>query len=446
MSLDAKLLVVGEAIIDVTLPSKKKQTNLRLGGVLHACRALWALRIPYDLAYLAPAYLDDHVCSFAQAHRCAYVFSIGTIFGCPNVILIPHPEEAHHQNYELLLRDEQVIKFNDSACSRLSNGRYTDLLYFPGNSHVDTLLEELGRSSSRLHIDWGNISKDIRILTQLRRPATTVFVSTSSDIFFSESGGSSDALCRSIIPALGEQLLLKENRGGGRLFDSSSGIHRIGAQLRPVVHSVGVGDCFDAAYVGLSRQFSSEIALAYAAFVSAEYASTIDPVEFEDGVKRTMKIDPEKVGDISGVSLAWEERSGINIYIAAADFSYRDRSLIDQVISTLEYHNFSPRLPVREHGQLGPEDDNSKRLEIFGKDMALLKLCDAVVAVYDSDDPGTLVEIGIAAGWNKPVILFDPYHRADNLMLTELPAARVSTLDELILEIFNLFNMLVRHD
>ncbi|TIS68415.1 MAG: sugar kinase, partial [Mesorhizobium sp.] len=51
-----------------------------------------------------------------------------------------------------------------------------------------------------------------------------------------------------------EVFLLKENRGGSRLFNLSKGsVDAIPAQLSVTVNSVGVGDVYTAVMVGLSR-------------------------------------------------------------------------------------------------------------------------------------------------------------------------------------------------
>jgi nucleoside 2-deoxyribosyltransferase len=52
------------------------------------------------------------------------------------------------------------------------------------------------------------------------------------------------------------------------------------------------------------------------------------------------------------------------------------------------------------------------------------------------NDPGTLIEIGVAAAKGMPTIVFDPLNEATNCMLTELPTLVTNDLDEVITEIF----------
>jgi nucleoside 2-deoxyribosyltransferase len=55
-----------------------------------------------------------------------------------------------------------------------------------------------------------------------------------------------------------------------------------------------------------------------------------------------------------------------------------------------------------------------------------------MIAVLIFNDPGTLIEIGIAVERGIPVIVYDPYGLADNLMLTQLPKLVSNDLDAVI--------------
>jgi nucleoside 2-deoxyribosyltransferase len=59
-----------------------------------------------------------------------------------------------------------------------------------------------------------------------------------------------------------------------------------------------------------------------------------------------------------------------------------------------------------------------------------------MVAVLSLADPGTLIEIGVAAASNIPVIVYDPLHLAENVMLTEAPCALSDRLDSVIAAVF----------
>jgi nucleoside 2-deoxyribosyltransferase len=202
------------------------------------------------------------------------------------------------------------------------------------------------------------------------------------------------------------------------------------------VHSVGVGDCFDVAVVALSEKHDRRIALAYASMIAAEYSRTSYPDNFRTGVVRHLALSAEDIADIQGISLPWEERRSINVYLAAPDFDYVDRGAIDAVVSALDYHNFRPRRPIQENGQATHEDSRARRREMCNADLALVDECQIMVAVLPFDDPGTLIEIGWAAALGRPVIVYDPDGRASNVMLTELPTLVAVRLDDVIAEVF----------
>jgi len=128
----------------------------------------------------------------------------------------------------------------------------------------------------------------------------------------------------------------------------------------------------------------------------------------------------------------------MSVYIAAPDFAGRDVANIDAVEGALKYHNFRPRRPVQEIGQLPDGATEADRATVCDADLAIIESSSALVGVYDGDDPGTLVEVGFAAGRGIPTLLFDPSHRARNPMLTGIVNRVTHTLDELILEIFRI--------
>jgi len=78
----------------------------------------------------------------------------------------------------------------------------------------------------------------------------------------------------------------------------------------------------------------------------------------------------------------------------------------------------------------------TRKQELFEKDMTLLGECSMLVAVLLYNDPGTLIEIGLASARGIPTMVYDPYNQAENCMLTELPNLISDDLDEIISEVF----------
>ena len=134
--------------------------------------------------------------------------------------------------------------------------------------------------------------------------------------------------------------------------------------------------------------------------------------------------------------MPWEKRPNINIYVAAPDFDFVDRAPIDAIENALRYHNFSPRLPVRENGQMGLNPTVRRKFELLKADLSLLDQCQLMVAVMTYNDPGTLIEIGMACERGMPVIVYDVAGRAENLMLTELPTLVTSNIEQVVASVF----------
>jgi len=242
-----------------------------------------------------------------------------------------------------------------------------------------------------------------------------------------------------LVEKFSNAVLFKENRGGARLFKSGlSDPIEVPAQLRSVVHSVGVGDCYDVVFGLQRRLLTDEAAIAYASYIAAEYAATTFPDDFKRGVKRALALPADVISALDGVRLAWENRPSRQIYIAAPDFDFVDTAPIDRVCNALRYHNFVPRLPVREHGQMGTDASAARKADLCAADLDLMDECYMLLAVLIANDPGTLIEIGIAVERRMPVVVYDPYERAENLMLTQLPEIVSSSLDCVISQVFRL--------
>ena len=434
---DIHVTLIGHVFVDVTLPAGDNPIKLRGGGIMHAARALWALDCPYSLIYCAPDYLGEEVSQHVKEYAALGAYKFGHVAGCPNVMLIAEPKETGPQGYEYLLRDNQTCLLDaKELANALALTEPTDVLIFPGGFDLTTTLTEIGKTKSAVHVDANFEPRTPDQFSALGRSFETLILSTSSGTFLDVYKGDCHAVCRAWLGKFGNSLLLKENRGGSRYFQSSADPIAVPAQPRQVQHSVGVGDCFDAALVVLKHSVSTDAALAYASCIAAEYACTTYPEVFRDGVKRWLAVPADEITEIAGTQLPWENRSSINIYIAAPDFEHVDRRPIDAVAKALDYHNFKPRLPVREHGQMGKGAGKERRQSLCEADLRLLDECQLMLAVLLYNDPGTLIEIGIAVERGMPVLVYDPYGQADNLMLTQLPQLVSVDLDAVITAIF----------
>lgn len=435
MSSKESVCVIGQTLVDVI---QGPDGRAQLGGVVHTARALWAIGSPYRLAYFAPEYLDEHIRRYCEAWGPADAVKIGNVTGAPNLIVVPDPKEIGSKQYELIWHKSQKIVGNRERLQKLlEDPNISDIIIFPDQFDLPTVLEECGKTQARVYIDINYGPEDRSELGALGRKFEAIIISTSATGFRDEYQDSPEQFCKNLFK-WGERVLLKENRGGSRLFGprNASTVLNVPAQVRPIAHSVGVGDCFNAVFVAMRRRFGDQLALNYASCVAAEYATCFQPEELEEAARAVLAIDPNEMAGISGVQLPWEKRPAINVYIAAPDFSWIDRRPIDEVADALRYHNLTPRLPVRENGQMKMDDPPVVKSKMAQDDLIMLDECKLLLAVLLYDDPGTLIEIGLALERGMPVLVYDPYHRASNLMLTELPTLVSADLDVIIAGVF----------
>lgn len=427
---EGMLGLVGQAFVDVALPGP----TVRLGGVVHAARGLAAVGVPFDCVYFAPAYLADLVDDYVAKLGGTASWS-GDVVGSPNVLLVMKPQEAGDQEYVPLLRSSRQVRVDPDTVARQVRERgISEVLAFPDSEYAEPLLDALLPLGVPVSADGDVPSATLRNLARKGHRLSCFMLSTSQAHFSRDYGCSSSRLADEVVPHLADSVLLKENRGGSRFF-TKDGMKTIPAQTRSVRHSVGVGDCFSATFLAMRRRFSEEAALNCASWLAADYAATATTDEFMRAAHLTLRVPPADLVRLPGVTVPWEERASVSIYVAGPDFPDVDTSLIEEVAEALSYHNFRARLPIRENGRVEPKMSAARRRALARKDLELLGQCQLLVAVLPFEDPGTVLEIGAAIERGLPTLVLSP-HPVTNLMLDGLPDVVTSDLDVLITGVF----------
>ena len=402
-----RVLIIGEVFVDHHLD----QSRVRLGGLFHVARAMDALGVDYAAAYVCPSYLNRDCESFLSDLHARKRTKIGDVIGAPNVIEIGESGEAGSQGYDDLLRAQREIIWNVPALRELSsNYQPTDLFVLSGAITPD-VLDSILHSDARLHVDLDHDSDG----TWTSAAPYTAFCSTSGESF-RQCNRDPHALHQHWSNAGASVVILKENRGGSRVWIAKNSDGAIEAPSYPTDtdHSVGVGDCFDATWISALETESPSSRLSAASYVASIYASTFLHADFVRNVQTVMESLDELRG-LRGVRIPWESRAAINVYLAAPDFPNIDTESLNALEEAVQYHNFRPRLPVRENGLANSSMSTRQRRGLFYQDIELLESCDALIALPLTDDPGTFAELGWFANTGKPVILFDPKKRIDNL-------------------------------
>ena len=392
------LLIVGEVIVDFTLTDPSEENKIRLGGIAHAARGLWALGRSFEAAIFVPSYLETIVRDYFQQLGCVRLEVIGYVSGSPNVTIIHDAKETNDQGYDFLLREEKGIKNNRNLDMHwLSDAE--NVFVIPGQFDLKNTISLM--PTARIHIDVAYDVASTDDLQEFSGKIETIFISTSSKLFrqiyASNPGREFDAFS-SLYPQI---CVIKENRGGSRIHSYINGeTFSVPAQLGKTVNSVGVGDVYDVAFLVFAEHGNVEAAYR-ASYASSAYAQTTVPDLFQQKVKRDAALEWNTIEALGGVSLSWANREEYGIYLAAPDFAGADRVAIDKTLSALKYHNFKVRRPVQENGELPSNSDIHKLKATYRKDLALLKECKIVFAVPTNGDPGTLVEVGYAQALGK---------------------------------------------
>ncbi len=63
-------ILIGEVTIDFTMPTRTTDAKVRLGGVVHAARGLWASGKDYAVGAFCPAYLVEQAQNYLTQHGC----------------------------------------------------------------------------------------------------------------------------------------------------------------------------------------------------------------------------------------------------------------------------------------------------------------------------------------------------------------------------------------
>lgn len=425
------VLIIGEVFVDTHLDKCDPTPLVRLGGIFHAARAFSALGIDYALAYYAPEYLDASINQWSFNLKTKYCEKIGNIIGAPNVMLINESSEAGDQGYVNLLRGQYESITAHSIKEVLERVRPTDVLLFPGGYDVVSVIKALEEYPARLHIDIQYDSYGV--LDNSTCEIDTLFLSTSSNIFLNECRGEFKGFIEYYKKYSVKRLVLKENRGGSTAYLPETGEYA-GADSYsvPTMHSVGVGDVYDATLISNAiDECDTQKKMRFASFCAAKYAETLDYNVF----KRNVKVSAdhyESMAELRGIRLPWDKRKSISIYLAAPDFPDVCTDYLDQLYDSLCYHNFSPRRPIKENGLVTEGMTRAQELELYLKDRALMDECDLLIAVLLNNDPGTLVELGMFKQEGKPTVIFDPYHFCTNMFVRFTPDYLCRSLAETI--------------
>ena len=214
----SNICILGDVLVDISLKAKGNPLKMRLGGIVHAARALWAMNIQYTVAYFAPNYLDSSIKKYLAQLGNPLIIKLGDVESCPYVMLIEEVKEVGDQGYEFLLREDIKISYNEAEIQKLN--QFDEIFLISGNYDFDKIGNSISRNC-KLHYDAANNIYNFSCIEKHNYKFETIFISTSSPFFKSQYSEATfsinsyfhqfERLCRKII--------LKENRGGSRAYN-----------------------------------------------------------------------------------------------------------------------------------------------------------------------------------------------------------------------------------
>jgi nucleoside 2-deoxyribosyltransferase len=426
-----RILIVGEVFVDRYLD----RNMIRLGGVFHGARALHALGMEYAVAYICPSYLDGDCDRYFSTLKASVAQKIGDVTGAPNIMDVGDSAESGDQRYNDVLGQNRKTNLNILSLERLLRAfKPTDILTVAGDYDTE-LIDQIGNSNYRRYIDV-----DHRRSQEIGRvpAASTIFSSTSGNAFKIYSCNPTD-LKNAFFSAGASTVILKENRGGSRGWVTPADDPEFTAPAFPVRthHSVGVGDCFNAAWVASVEGELMDVRLRGCSYIASLYASTFDHEAFISDIAASLRVRDDLLA-LRGVRIPWEDRTSLSIYLAGPDFPYNDTHLLDELERALRYHNFRPRRPVRENGLADEQMTQAQQRSLYHQDLQLLEDCAMLIATPINSDPGTFTELGWFAHRGLPTILFDPTKSVSNLFALNISARRCNSVGDVIDTVFEL--------
>jgi len=190
---------------------------------------------------------------------------------------------------------------------------------------------------------------------------------------------------RKLIQTEGAEVVVVKSGSRGAIVVTSGGEMTVPAYQTPRVWPVGSGDVFAAAFAewwGVQKLPPGEAA-GLASRATADYVETsalpIDP---------TLRTKSEHRLEAVGQKM--------RVYLAGPFFNIAQRWLVDDVRRCLQEMGLDVFSPVHDVGR-GPAH------EVAPRDIEALHECDAVFALVDGLDSGTVFEAGFARALGKPV-------------------------------------------
>lgn len=157
-------------------------------------------------------------------------------------------------------------------------------------------------------------------------------------------------------------------------------------------------------------------------------------------------LNPEKYKDFMGNLFydcklkTYRDGLKIRVYLAGPYFTDDHKKTIDQVRKDLMemssrivvYSPFHDGIDFSEAGKNVKGEKSLVAKMIFSENIAAINHSDIVLALVDDRDPGTIMEIGYAAGKDIPVVTYSGQNYGVNLMISNSSVAHYTDLKAMV--------------
>ena len=214
-------------------------------------------------------------------------------------------------------------------------------------------------------------------------------------------------------------LVIKDGPLGANLYKDKKLIKTAPIYKTKNVFKIGSGDIFTTtfAYYWLVRQSKIEDCLITASYTTALYCNTGSLCKLFDSKEK-----------LSPLLLNPETLSSKTIYLAGPIFTLSNLLLIDKIRDVFLNMGINVFSPYHDVG-IGNQKD------IAIKDLEGIDNADAIFAIIDGLDSGTLIELGYAMAKNKKIIGYNKNENSDSLLM--LKAANYTSFEDLTSAIYN---------
>jgi len=214
-------------------------------------------------------------------------------------------------------------------------------------------------------------------------------------------GGGDPIAAAKVLLARGAEVVVVKSGVEGASVVEPTGVTHVAPHQTETVWTLGSGDVFAAMFAaawGVGGE-QPEDAARFASRAVAEYA-------------RTIALPVPSAASLRATSLPLARAVGGQIYLASPFFTLGQRWLVDETRRCLSELGMKVFSPVHDVGP-GPA------ATVAPADLAALDASDAVFAILDGLDSGTIFEVGYARARNKPVYaLAQTVTEADLKMVT----------------------------